>query len=427
MCERPGIEAGQTLANLTTAAFDLSVPDFYLPLLNGGRLVIVPREATLNAVELGALLANTDVVQATPTTWQLLVDNEWPGEARLAIVCGGEAVPRELANELAARGRSAWHMYGPTETTVWSSITELEPGEGVVPIGGPISNTTFHVLDEHATPVPVGVPGELYIGGAGVARGYRNRPELTTEKFVPDPFGDDADARLYRTGDLVRRRAGGTLEFLGRIDQQVKLRGFRIELGEIESVLLAHPAVSACVAIVREDLPGDRRLVAYVVPKGTPPSVDELLNAVQKQLPPYMVPSAFVLLDSLPVTPNRKIDRSALPAPDGARPVLAKEYVEPHTPTEQLLATIWQRLLSVDRVGVDDDFFALGGHSLLAVQMLALVERECDVDLPLTVVFQRPTVRTLATAVTEHLLLQTVDGDIEALLAEVEAVGEPRQ
>jgi acyl carrier protein len=310
---------------------------------------------------------------------------------------------------------------------VWSSITELEPGEGVVPIGGPISNTTFHVLDEHAKPVPVGVPGELYIGGAGVARGYRNRPELTTEKFIPDPFGGDSGARLYRTGDLVRRRPGETLEFLGRIDQQVKLRGFRIELGEIESVLAAHPAVSACVAVVREDLPGDRRLVAYVVPKGTPPSVDELLRAVQEQLPPYMVPSAFVLLDSLPVTPNRKIDRAALPAPDGARPALAKEYVEPQTPTEQLLAEIWQRLLSVDRVGVDDDFFALGGHSLLAVQMLALVERECDVDLPLTVVFQKPTVRTLATAITEHLLLQTVDGDIESLLTEIEAVGEPRQ
>ena len=244
--------------------------------------------------------------------------------------------------------------------------------------------------------MPVGVPGELYIGGAGVARGYRNRPELTAEKFVPDPFGGDAGARLYRTGDLVRRRPDETLEFLGRIDQQVKLRGFRIELGEIESVLAAHPAVSACVAIVREDLPGDRRLVAYVVPKGTPPSVDELLAPCKSsflrtwcRLPS----SCWTRCRSRPTGKSTALPSPLLTARDRFS---AKEYVEPQTPTEQLLAEIWQRLLSVDRVGVDDDFFALGGHSLLAVQMLALVERECDVDLPLTVVFQTPTVRELA-------------------------------
>jgi amino acid adenylation domain-containing protein len=421
MRERPGIEAGETLVNLTTAAFDLSVPDFYLPLLNGGRLVIAPREATLDAGRLAQLLDDADVVQATPTTWQLLVDNDWPGRARLKIVCGGEPVSRELANELDARGQSSWHMYGPTETTVWSSIAELRAADGPVLIGGPIANTSFHVLDEHGHHVPVGVPGELHIGGAGVARGYRNRPDLTEEKFVPNAFEDGTHPRLYRTGDLVRWRPGGMLEFLGRIDQQIKLRGFRIELGEIESVLAAHPSVAACCAVVREDIPGDRRLVAYVVGSGDGPALDELRRLAREQLPPYMVPAAFVVLESLPVTPNRKLDRAALPPPDGARPAMETEYVAPRTPTEQLLAGIWERLLGVDRIGVHDDFFALGGHSLLAVQMLALVERECGCDLPLTVVFQNSTVRDLATEVAASLVAESAGDDLEALLAEVEA------
>jgi acyl carrier protein len=211
------------------------------------------------------------------------------------------------------------------------------------------------------------------------------------------------------------------LEFLGRIDQQVKLRGFRIELGEIESVLLRHHAVGACVAVVREDIPRDRRIVAYVVPDGEPPALDELRRLVGEHLPPYMVPAAFVVLDALPVTPNRKLDRAALPAPEASRPDLEAPFVDPQTPMEQLLADIWKDLLCVDRVGVRDDFFALGGHSLLAVQMLALVERECGCDLPLTVVFKHPNVQDLAAAVSERLLVEAAGDDLEALLAEVEA------
>ncbi len=246
------------------------MPDWYLPLTTGARLVIVPREATLDGVELADWLARCGAtfVQATPTTWQMLIDASWTGSATLKIVCGGEALPRALAEELQYRCASLWHMYGPTETTVWSSILKLEPGEGPIPLGGPIANTRFYVLDVNGQPVPVGIPGELLIGGDGLALGYRDRAELTAEKFVRRSVLADARARLYRTGDLVRWRENGTLEFLGRIDQQVKLRGFRIELGEIEAVLDGHHDVSGAVAIVREDTLGDQRLVAYVVPVG---------------------------------------------------------------------------------------------------------------------------------------------------------------
>ena len=270
MREAPGVDETDVVANLTTPAFDLSVPDWYLPLTTGATLFIVSREATLDAVQLGKELleAGATVVQATPTTWQLLVDTDWAGSAALKIVAGGEALPRQLANDLQKLG-TLWHTYGPTETTVWSSISRLESSDGPTPIGGPISNTTLYVLDEHRQPVPIGVPGEMYIGGAGLARGYHHREELTAARFVHDPFTTRPGARLYRTGDLLRWRPDGTLEFLGRIDQQVKLRGFRIELGEIEAVLEENAAVSAAVVIVREDVPGDRRLVAYVVPEST--------------------------------------------------------------------------------------------------------------------------------------------------------------
>jgi acyl-CoA synthetase (AMP-forming)/AMP-acid ligase II/acyl carrier protein len=388
--------------------------------------VIVPHEATLDADELAARLARAGgtFMQATPTTWQLLVDGGWPGSASLRIVCGGEPLPRPLADALRERGAALWHMYGPTETTVWSSVLRLEPGEGPPPLGGPIANTAFYVLDRHGEPVPTGVPGELYIGGAGVARGYRGRPELTAERFVPDPFGVAPGARLYRTGDLVRWRADGTLEFLGRGDEQVKLRGFRIELGEVEAVLAAHPAVSAAAAAVREDTPGDRRLVAYAVADpAAPPTQHDLRALARARLPSYMVPAAFVLLDALPVSANRKLDRAALPAPGGARPALGRRYAAPETPVEEVLASIWREVLALDRVGVEDDFFDLGGHSLLAVKMLARLADELGVSLPLGAIFERATIRGLAEAVAEQLVREAGDAELRAALAEVEAQG----
>jgi amino acid adenylation domain-containing protein len=425
MRERPGLTEQDVLANLTTPAFDLSVPDWYLPLTTGARLAIVPREATLDGVELADWLVRCKAtfVQATPTTWQLLVDAGWKGSGSLKAVCGGEALPRALAEELRSRCASLWHMYGPTETTVWSSILRLQAGDGPPPLGGPIANTRFYVLDANLQPVPIGVPGELLIGGEGLALGYHERPELTAEKFVADPFSTRSRGRLYRTGDLVRWRESGTLEFLGRIDQQVKLRGFRIELGEIEAVLDEHPRVSAAAALVREDKPGDQRLVAYVIPTpGREIDAEELRRLCRVKLPPFMVPSAFVALEAFPVTANGKLDRRALPAPDGSRPAAAGAYAPPETPVEETLASIWSEVLGLERVGVEDDFFDLGGHSLLAVKMLARVQESFDVTMHLHSVFEHPTVRGLAGAITGRLLDAAEDQELSSLLAEVEAL-----
>jgi amino acid adenylation domain-containing protein len=422
MRSTPGMTEDDVLANLTTPAFDLSVPDWYLPLTTGARLVIVPREATLDGVELADWLARSGAtfVQATPTTWQLLVDVGWNGSPSLKIVCGGEALPRALANQLLSRGQALWHMYGPTETTVWSAVHRLGPGEGPPPIGGPIANTTFHVVDRAGQPVPIGVPGELLIGGDGVAGGYRERPELTAEKFVTDPFG--SGGRLYRTGDLLRWRDGGTLEFHGRIDQQVKLRGFRIELGEIESVLDSHPSVGASVAIVREDHPGDQRLVAYLVPAtGVAPDFEDLRLLLRSKLPAFMIPSAFVSVDAFPVTANGKLDRAGLPAPDGARPDLRRSFAPPETPVQETLASVWREVLGVDRIGIDDDFFELGGHSLLAVKMLSRVQDSFGLDLGLGYVFDNSTIRELGQVIAERMLGDAADDELALLLAEVEA------
>jgi amino acid adenylation domain-containing protein len=423
---RPGLTADDVVANLTTPAFDLSVPDWYLPLTTGARLVIVPREATLDGVELADWLTRCGAtfVQATPTTWQVLLDASWTGGAALKVVCGGEALPRALAEEMLSRCSSLWHMYGPTETTVWSSILELASQDGPVPLGGPIANTRFYVLDGNRQPLPIGVPGELYIGGDGLALGYRRREELTAEKFVRDPFTPAARARLYRTGDLVRWREGGTLEFLGRIDHQVKLRGFRIELGEVEAVLDARPDVSGAVAVVREDSPGDQRLVAYVVPAAADaPDVEQLRRECKAKLPPFMVPSTFVAMDAFPTTANGKLDRRALPAPDGSRPSLEREYEVPETPVEEILATIWMEVLGVEQVGRHDDFFDLGGHSLLAVKMLSHVQERFDVDLPLHVVFEHPTMGELAAVTGGALLDAAGEDELSSLLTEIEEAG----
>jgi amino acid adenylation domain-containing protein len=424
MREWPGLCERDVVANLTTPAFDLSVPDWYLPLTTGARLLIVPREATLDGVELADWLARSGVtfVQATPTTWQLLVDASWTGSAALKIVCGGEALSHALAQELQSRCASLWHMYGPTETTVWSSVLKLEPGDGPPALGGPIANTRFYVLDAHRQPVPIGVAGELLIGGEGLALGYHERLELTAEKFVDDPFSPRAGARLYRTGDLVRWRENRTLEFLGRIDQQVKLRGFRIELGEVEAILDGHPDVSAAVAIVREDSPGDQRLIAYVVPAGERTvELEQLRRLCKAKLPPFMVPSGFVSLDAFPVTANGKLDRRALPAPDGARPAMARAYEAPQTPVEQTLVSIWSEILGVARIGLDDDFFDLGGHSLLAVKMLSRVQDSFELDLRLHSVFEHSTIRELAATIAAELLDAAGDDELSSLLAEVEA------
>jgi acyl-CoA synthetase (AMP-forming)/AMP-acid ligase II/acyl carrier protein len=361
-------------------------------------------------------------MQATPTTWQLLVDAGWKGSESLKICAGGEALPRALAEELRSRCASLWNVYGPTETTVWSAVLELAPGEGTPPIGGPLWNTTFYVLDRNGQPVPIGIAGELYIGGDGLAPGYLDRPELTAEKFVANPFPGGQGDRLYRTGDLVRWRENGTLDYLGRVDLQVKLRGFRIELEEIEAVLETHPDVGGSAAVVREDTPRIQRIVGYVVPtEGRAIDVEQLRRLCKTKLAPYMVPSTFVVLDRFPQTPNRKLDRRALPAPGGARPDLERSFAAPQTPVQETLATIWSNVLGVERVGIDDDFFDLGGHSLLAVKMLAEVQENLGLDMYLGTVFEHPTIRELADSVTGQLFGDAGDDELDRLLAEAEA------
>ena len=372
MAKKPGLDAKDTLVAVTTLSFDIAGLELYLPLSRGAKLVIASREVAADGSQLLGLLkrSGATVMQATPITWKLLLEAGWDGDPRLKVLCGGEAFPRDLANELAKRAASVWNMYGPTETTIWSATEKVVVGEGPVLIGAPIDNTEFYVLDPRGQLSPVGVAGELHIGGDGLARGYFHRPELTAEKFIANPFGA-SNSRLYKTGDLVRRQPDGNIEFLSRLDNQVKLRGFRIELGEIETVLGRYPAVREAVVVVREDIPGDKRLVAYVTSEQQAITIAAVREFLTGKLPNYMLPSAVVRLDSMPLTPNGKIDRKALPAPDSLRVSREKEFVAPSTPEEKTLASIWAEVLHLERVGVHDNLFELGADSLHIFQIAA--------------------------------------------------------
>jgi acyl-coenzyme A synthetase/AMP-(fatty) acid ligase/acyl carrier protein len=292
------------------------------------------------------------------------------------------------------------NQYGPTESHAVTEYTLKPPFErwpDLPPIGRPIANAEIYILDSDLNVVPIGVAGGIYIGGMGVARGYLNRPELTAEKFIPDPFSSDPTSRLYKTGDRARYLPDGNIEFLGRMDDQIKIRGYRVELGEIETVLGQHSSLREAVVLAREDSPGDRRLVAYAVAAaGSTPSVHELRSFLQQKLPEYMVPSAFVFLELLPLTPNGKLDRKALPAPDQTRPELEETFVAPRTPVEETLASIWAAVLKVDKVGIHDNFFELGGHSLLATQLISRIRETFKIDLPLRSLFEAPTIYGLA-------------------------------
>jgi amino acid adenylation domain-containing protein len=406
---------------VTTVAFDIAALELFLPLIVGARVLLASRAVSADGAALASLLgrAGVTVMQATPATWRLLLAAGWAGQRGLRIACGGEALPPALADQLRSRGRQLWNMYGPTETTIWSSAGRV--GAGPISLGRPLANTQLHVLDAQMQPVPIGVAGELFIGGAGLARGYVRRPDLTAERFVPNPFvttNDDrarapvvrrpaSSARLYKTGDLVRYRADGALMYLGRRDQQIKLRGYRIELGEIAAALGAHPAVRASAAVARADRSGEQRLVGYVVTTtddgadssfvARPSSLlGELRAFLGERLPEYMLPTTFVLLDALPLTPNGKLDAHALPAPDWADLEPVARYVAPRTPVERRLAELWAEVLGVAQVGVDDNFFALGGHSLRATQISARLRDAFGVELPLRALFAAPTIAGLA-------------------------------
>jgi amino acid adenylation domain-containing protein len=397
MAERPGFGADDVLVAVTTLSFDIAGLELYLPLICGGRVVVATSDEAADPRRLAELLdaANATVLQATPTTWRMLIESGWTGRVGLKALCGGEALPQALADALAGLGLALWNVYGPTETTIWSTASRVEHAGEPVTIGRPIGNTSVYVLDTELRPVPVGVPGELYIGGTGLARGYRNRPELTAERFVSDPFGEPG-SRLYRTGDLVRYRRDGNIEYLGRLDHQVKLRGFRIELGEVEAALARHPAVAAAVAIVRDDGPAGPRLVGYVVTGDGSATSAELRRHVGESLPAYMVPAAVVTVDAFPLTPNGKIDRKALPEPSNQLAADSASYVAARTPMESALVEIWEDVLGLAPVGVTDDFFELGQTSIVAARLFARIEHDLGARLPISPLFQAPTIEQLA-------------------------------
>ncbi|ARV59066.1 phenylalanine racemase [Nostocales cyanobacterium HT-58-2] len=437
MSQTPGLTHHDVFLAVTTISFDIAILELFLPLTVGARVVLVTREVACDAAQLLKVMAQSSptVMQATPATWRMLLATGWQGSSRLKILCGGEAMPRTLANELLKRSASLWNMYGPTETTIWSAVYKVEPGDTPVSIGRPIANTQIYLVEPHLNGknnpiklVPVGEPGELLIGGVGLARGYLNRPELTEEKFISVSISDrdfsgtntmtsrvgdssrhsmkEAESRLYRTGDLARYLPDGNIEYIGRIDHQVKIRGFRIELGEIETVLYQHPLVREAVVIAQEQKSGSQRLVAYFVSKPRLQQLQQqstdilqLRSFLKEKLPEYMVPTAFVAMEALPLTPNGKVDRRALPAFSQTRPDSETMFVPPRTPMEQQLVQIWKQVLSLEQVGIYNNFFELGGHSLLAAQLLAQVRETFQVELPLLSLFDAPTVAGLAQAI----------------------------
>ncbi len=396
MLRTPGFSASDTLLAVTTLSFDIAGLELYLPLICGGKIVIAKSEDAQDPGCLAKLIQDSacTVMQATPATWRALLHRGWRGSAKLKVLCGGEALLPDLAQELLPRCAELWNMYGPTETTVWSTVHKVTSLDGSIPIGRPIANTQVYVLDARRNLVPTGNVGELYIGGDGLARGYLQREDLTQERFVPSPFVQNA--LLYRTGDVARWLPDGTLECLGRVDSQVKVRGFRIELGEIEAILNSHPSVRQCAVIAREDSPGDKQLVAYFETQNAPaPDTAELRAHVKKDLPTFMVPSVFVAIEKLPLTPNGKVDRKSLPAP-AQQNSADSDSVATGDVTEQLLAQIWAKALKVKHVGPRDNFFELGGHSLLAVRVTVEIETLTKIRLPLATFLQAPTIADLA-------------------------------
>lgn len=405
MQQAPGLTEGDKLLAITTISFDIAGLELFLPLITGATVVLADAMTARDGNALLQLIEaeKITVMQATPSTWRMMLEAGWTKKLPLKALCGGEALPKELAYDLLAHCDSVWNMYGPTETTIWSSVKQITAGEETITIGQPIANTQFYILDEQLKPVDVNTVGELFIAGDGLAKGYLNRPELTAERFVSDPFADLPGTKMYRTGDLGKLTETGDVQCLGRSDQQVKLRGYRIEPGEIESALLTFADVHQVVVMARELRPGDQRLVAYVVPT-VALFGDELKqqtaawrSGLKELLPDYMVPAEFDRLTVMPLTPNGKIDRNALgqlrPAPASS----AKTgYMGPRTDVEKLVADIWSEHLGVKDVGIFDNFFEVGGHSLIAVQVMNRLEKETGKRLPLATLFEHSTVEKLA-------------------------------
>jgi amino acid adenylation domain-containing protein len=422
-------------------SFDAAVEEIFPCLIRGATLVL-RTDSMLDSVSL--FLERCRDWQITvldlPTAyWHELTETldrekrSLPETLRLVVIGGEKAAAERLSQWQASVGNRVrlLNTYGPTEATVVSTMWELTACErltasiGDVPIGRPISNVQTYILDKRLNPTPIGVCGELHIGGVGLARGYLNRPELTAEKLLPNPFNDGSGARLYKTGDLARYLPDGNIEFVGRIDHQVKIRGFRIEPGEIEAVLRQHPAVRDVVVIAREDASSGKRLVAYVVPaRDVSTSVSDLRNSLKEKLPDYMVPPVYVFLESLPLTSTGKVDRGALPAPDQGRPEQENLFVPAVTAEEEIIAGIWAQVLHLDRVGVHDNFFDLGGHSLLAIQVVSRVRDAFKIELPLRVLFEHPTVAGLAVSIAGVQGKRPDAGEMVDILSNLESLSE---
>jgi amino acid adenylation domain-containing protein len=410
----------------TPFTFDVSVWEFFWPLLAGATLVVAKPGGHQDASYLVKLIIEQEIttVHFVPSMLRAFLEAEGVEgcDSLKRVFVSGETLSYELQQNFFARlGAELHNLYGPTEAAVdvtyWACRQEGD--RRPVPIGRPVANTQIYLLDSHMQPVPAQVCGELYIGGVQLARGYHKRPDQTAERFIPNPFGRDPGSRLYRTGDQARYLPDGNIEFLGRIDTQVKLRGFRIELGEIEHVLIRHGAVRGAVVVARDNL-GDMRLIAYVVPAGEPkPSTSELQSYLRRKLPDYMVPSAFVLLDELPLTTNGKLDRGRLPEPDTGRPQLEQAFESPRTPAEERLGKIWRELLRTDQVGLYDSFFDLGGHSLLLTQLASRIWDAFQVRLPLRVLFDAPTIEQMTLAILKRQVDSADRNKVNAMLAKV--------
>jgi amino acid adenylation domain-containing protein len=428
MQQRFPVGESDSVLQKTPFSFDASVWEFYAPLFTGGRLVMAQPGGHRDAEYLCETIQREGIttIQLVPTLLRMLLEQPAFAECTslARVYCGGEALPVDLRDRFHdVSGGDLINLYGPTECCIDATFHVCRRGEPGVPIGRPIANTEIYLLDDRRHPVPLGVPGELYIGGAGVGLGYLHNAQLTSERFIADPRRPGS--KLYRTGDLGRFLADGSIEYLGRIDNQIKLRGHRIELGEIESTLARHAEIAACVVVVREDQPGDKRLAAYFVPRaGALPRGADLRHFLVDQLPEYMVPPDFVKLDQLPLMPNGKVDQRALPVPVADAGELADSFVAPRNPLEQEVAQIWCEVLGISQVGIHDDFFALGGHSLIATQLTSRIRKLFHVDLPLRELFAAPTVLGLSERIARLQAELAEQSDMADMLAELEGLSD---
>ena len=397
MKKKPGMSACDVLLAVTTLSFDISVLELFLPLISGAKIVLAERHQTMDGEQLLQLLKDKwiSVMQATPSTWQMLLASGLDNTRPLKILCGGEAMAPKLAQQLCEISDDVWNMFGPTETTVWSTCAKVTPG-APISIGKPIDNTQIYIADADLQLAPAGVAGELLIGGLGVGRGYLNRPELTAEKFIRDPYSDIPGNMVYRTGDLARYRHDGTLEFLGRTDFQVKIRGYRIELSEIENVLARYPGVDQCAVTVFERNENDKRLVAWITTPQDKLDLADVRLWLQKELPAYMVPTLIQTIGQMPLTSNGKVDRKKLPVPDLDIASDDRNIVTPEGETEATILGIWQTVLGESNFGCTDRFFDVGGNSLLAIEAASKISKAISKPLSVAEFFEYATIKSLA-------------------------------